>query len=334
MVGVIGMIALSTNETSPSTAKAVQSHSVLTSVEAQPLDSLSSADVAVHVARMTGLQEATAVVNKADSVNAQLAVAAPDEAVVAKPQIVGAGLKSKKDIKDYTVVAGDTVTSVANKFGISADTVRISNNITGDSLEVGKVIVISPINGVVYTVKEGDTPASLAEKYFANKENLLIFNDAEITGTFKVGERIVIPDGVQPAAPVVARTASYSSGYGYGFSFGTSAVYGANGYDYGWCTWHAANRRNEIGRPIPNNLGNAISWLSVSRAAGLPTGDVPKAGAVVYHKNLGGLGHVAFVEKINEDGSALVSDMNYPIWGSVTYRTVSPAEFGNYAFIY
>ena len=333
MVAIIGLIAVSTNETSPNSVKAVQNQSAFTLGPAKPLDSLSSADVAVHVARMTGLQEATAVVNKADSVNAQLSVATPDDAVVAKPQIIGAGLKSKKDIKDYTVVEGDTVTSLANKFGISPDTIRISNGLSGDTLEVGKVIVISPINGVVYAVKAGDTPDSLAARFYASKENLLIFNDAEETGAFRVGERIVIPDGVQPSAPVVAR-ASYSGGYGYGFSFGSAAIYGANGYDYGWCTWHAANRRNQIGRPIPNNLGNAISWLSVSRAAGLPTGDVPQAGAVLYHKNIGGLGHVAFVEKINEDGTALVSDMNYPIWGSVTYRTIPPAEFGNYAFIY
>jgi surface antigen len=61
---------------------------------------------------------------------------------------------------------------------------------------------------------------------------------------------------------------------------------------------------------------------------------VPQDGAVVYHKSIGGLGHVAFVEKVNPDGSALFSDMNYPIWGKVTYRTVPASEMGNYAFIY
>lgn len=338
IVAIIGVIALSTNDASPTTATAIQSQSALGASAAKPLDSLSSADVAVHVARMTGLQESTAVVNKADSVNAQLAVAAPDEAVVAKPQIVGAGLKSKKDIKDYKVEKGDTVTSVAEKFGVSPDTIRLSNGLTGDSLEEGSVLVISPINGIVYTVKAGDTPASLADKYYADKDNLLIFNDAELTGTFRVGERIVIPDGVRPAAPAATTAYSYSGGssysYGSSFSFGSSPIYGANGYDYGWCTWHAANRRQQIGRPVPNNLGNAISWLSVARAAGIPTGDSPRAGAVLYHRDIGGLGHVAFVEKINGNGSILVSDMNYPIWGSVTYRTIPPSEFGNYAFIY
>lgn len=334
LIGAVGLIVVSANDAGPTTAVAAQKQSAFSPEASKPLDSLSSADVALHVARMTGLQEATAVANKADTVNAQLAVAAPDDSVVAKPQIVGAGLKSKKDIKDYTAVQGDTISSIAAKFGVTPDTIRISNGLSGDAIAPGKVIVISPINGVVYTVKAGDTADSLATRYYANKDNLLVFNDAEETGALIVGDRIVIPDGVQPAVATSRSTRSTSTSYAAGFAFGTSAVYGSNGYDYGWCTWHAANRRKEIGRPIPSNLGNAISWLSVARRAGLPTGNVPQAGAVLYHKNMGGLGHVAFVEKVNDDGTALVSDMNYPIWGRVTYRTITPAEYGNYAFIY
>lgn len=325
---------MSAQEASPSNFQPMTSPAAGRSNAVKPLDSLSSADVAVHVARLTGMQEATAVVNKADTVNAQLAVASSDDKVAVKPQIVGAGLKSKKDIKTYKTVEGDTVNTLATRFGVTADTIRVSNGLSGDAIPAGKDLVISPVNGIVYTVKAGDTPDSLASRYYANKEALVAFNDAEITGGFTPGERIVIPDGVQPAAPIATRARATTAGYGSGFSFGTAAVYGSNGYDYGWCTWHAANRRKEVGNPVPSNLGNAISWLSVARRAGLPTGNQPQAGAVLYHKNLGGLGHVAFVEKDNGDGTYLVSDMNYPSWGRVTYRTITPADFGNYAFIY
>lgn len=302
-------------------------------VPAKPLDKLSSTDVAVHIARMTRLEESTAVVNKADTASAQLAISSADDQILAKPQIITTGLKSKKDIRNYTVLAGDTVGSVATKFNLTPDTIRFSNNISGEALQPGKVLVISPVNGMTYIVKAGDTPDSLAAKYSVPKAQLIAFNDAEINESFVVNDVIVIPDAIQPAA---VRTASYGIGSAAsgGFSFGASAIYGGNGYDYGWCTWHAANRRMQIGKPIPTNLGNAISWLSLARRAGLPTGNTPQAGAVLYHKNLGGLGHVAFVEKVNDDGSALISDMNYPIWGKVTYRTIQPSEFGNYAFIY
>ena len=296
-----------------------------------PIDELSSADIAVHVARVTSLPEATAVTNNADSANAKLAVASADDSVISKPQVISDGLKSKKDIKRYKTVAGDTVASVAAKFGITSETVRLSNNLGGDSLTPGVELIISPVNGLVYKVQAGDTPATLASKYRASVDQIIAFNDVELTGSFATGDLIVIPDGLQP---ISSRYNYASAGNRAGFSYGTSLIYKSNAYDYGWCTWHAANRRAQIGRPIPSNLGNAITWLGIARSAGLPTGAEPQAGAVLYHLNIGGLGHVAFVEKVNSDGSYLVSDMNYPTWGKATYRTVPASEKGNYRFIY
>lgn len=332
-----GLFVINTDKSSDKSATKASSQSVFSPNKAKPLDSLSSADVAVNVARLTGMQESVAVVNKADTVTAQILVASSDNDMVAKPQIIGAGLKSKKDVKKYVTVEGDTIASIADKFGVSQDTIRTSNNLAGNAVTVGKELLVSPVNGIVYKVQSGDTPDSLASRYHANKDNIIAFNDAETTGALTVGDVIVIPDGIIPAVTVVAATRSAganSSAYSSNFAYGTSAVYSANGYDFGWCTWHAANRRREIGRPIPSNLGNAITWLPMARAMGLPTGTVPQAGAVVYQKNIGGLGHVAFVEKVNDDGSALFSDMNYPIWGKVTYRTIPVSQMGNYAFIY
>jgi surface antigen len=298
-----------------------------------PLDTLSSADVAVHVARLTKLDEATAVVNKADTVSSQQAVTPADDQVIAKPQVISTDLKSRKDIQRYTVQAGDTVSSIARKFGVTSDTIRLSNGLSSETLAPGVELLISPINGMVYKVQAGDTIDSISSRYRADKEKLIAFNDAELTGRFKAGELIVIPDASQP----IQTTSFGSNGNGFGSSFsgyGYQASYGGNGYDYGWCTWHAANRRNASGNPIPNNLGNAISWLTLAQSAGLSTGSDPRAGAVLYHTNLGGLGHVAYVEKVNANGSLLVSDMNYPLWGTVTYRTVSPGEVSSYRFIY
>lgn len=291
--------------------------------QSNPLDEISAADIAVNVARVANLPEATAATNNADSANAQLAVASTDDNIVTKPQVVSSGLKSKKDIIHYTVVAGDSVPSVAQKFGITSQTIRLSNNLSTDSLVAGQVLVISPVNGLVYKVAGGDTPQSVASKFRAGLDQIIAFNDVELTGSLTPGELIVIPDGLAPIRPI------------YSFSYSaTTLTYRANAYDYGWCTWHAANRRAEIGRPIPSNLGNAITWLGVARSAGLPTGSEPRDGAVLYHLDIGGLGHVAFVEKVNPDGSFLVSDMNYPTWGKVTYRTVPASDKGKYRFIY
>lgn len=327
--GLVGWFVLHGSHASSQNAKSGSYSAVANSQnQSDPVDKISSADVAVHVARLVQLDESTAVTNNADSVNTQMIVATSADKVIAKPQIVSTALKSNKDIKKYITVAGDTVSSVATKFGVTSDTIRLSNNVSGEALPVGKELLISPVNGVVHAVKPGDTADSVASKYRADRNQVIAFNDAEVSGLVP-GTLIVVPDGLSPVA-----SSRYVSSYASGFAFGSSATYGGNGYDYGWCTWHAANRRIQIGKPIPTNLGNAITWLGGARAAGLGTGSKPQDGAVLYQTNIGGMGHVAFVEHVNDDGTVLVSDMNYPIWGKVTYRTISPAEAASYRYIY
>ncbi len=297
------------------------------------LDQLSSADIAVNVARLTSLDEAVSVANKADTVNAQLTVTPADDTVVAKPQVVATALKSRKDIQKYTVQDGDTVPKLAEKFGITSDTIRWSNGVSGDALQVGKELVISPVNGIVYTVKAGDTADSLASKYKGNKDQIVAFNDAELGG-LKVGELIVIPDG--DATPAPTRLAVSRGLTTDGFSWGGgAAIYGGyNGYDYGYCTWYAAKRRSDIGSAIPSNLGNASTWKALAQRAGIPVGNVPQAGAVIWTPPRDYYGHVGFVDSVDADGTVHVSEMNVYGWGRVSNRTLSAAEAASYSYIY
>ncbi len=291
-----------------------------------PLDQLSSADVAVQLARAASFYEVDAVASNAISVGAQLSLPSGDEKVVAKPQVVATSLKSRRDIKTYTAVEGDTIASVATKFGITSDTIRWSNDLTGNDLTAGKELVISPVNGIVYTVQSGDTPDSLATKYRANKDQLVAFNDAELSG-LKVGDRIVIPDG----APPTPRRSTFSAGFAWG---GNAAVYRGNGYDYGYCTWWAAVRRAQVGKPIPSNLGNASTWKVLAQRAGLEVGNTPRQYAVIWTPPRDYYGHVGFVEEVLSDGTVKVSEMNTAGWNRVSYRTLSPEQASGYSYIY
>ncbi|HYH74909.1 MAG TPA: CHAP domain-containing protein [Candidatus Saccharimonadales bacterium] len=272
-------------------------------VQGDPLDQLSSADIALSTARMTGLAEVSGVKSQADSVNAELSVPPVYTAVISKPQTVATDLKSGKDIQTYVVVSGDNVPGIAAKFNVTSDSIKWSNNLTSDAVNPGLSLLIPPVNGIVYTVKAGDNPDTLAAKYKANKEQIIAYNDAEING-LTTGQQIIIPNGQQPAPP---RAAYGSGGSGsYSFSFGSA---GYNGYDRGFCTWYVANRRAEIGRPIPGGLGNASTWHIRAPAAGFTVNRTPAYGAAAVTA-FRGAGHVVFVEEVNADGSIWVSEMN------------------------
>ncbi len=293
------------------------------SVVANPLDELSSADIAVQVASLARLPETTSVKNNADSQNEQLNVVSSGSQTIAKPQIVLTELKSKKDIKTYKTKSGDTVGNLASIYGVTSDSLKWSNGLTADALAADKVIYIPPVTGIAYEVKQGDTVDTLAQKYRANKDQIIADNDAEMAG-LKVGERILIRDGSVPP-PVVASVYTGGGGGGYGgFAWGgNTAIYAGNGYDRGWCTWYSAIRRSEIGKPVPSNLGNAYSWYRLAQRAGLPTGLTPAVGAVAVNE---GGNHVSVVEVVRPDGSFIISEMN--AYGSRTLESVGNPAAG------
>ncbi len=303
-------------------AEDVLNSSVLTANETNPIDQLSSAEIAANVAQTVALAETISVKNNADSVSIELAITPADSLAVAKPQALGTSAKTKADIQDYTVQPGENVASIATKFNVTSESIMGSNSLRNNNVAAGTVLVIPPINGLVYTVKPGDTPDSLAQRYRANKDQITAFNDVELTG-LTVGERIVIPGGQVPAPVVISRP--------------FQATFGYNGYDYGWCTWYAANRRTQIGRPIPANLGDAWTWDDRAAAAGFTVNRSPSVGAVAVTGSTRRPGHVAIVEAVNDDGSIWISEMNsrgqvsmtdgrpYGGWGKIDWKII-PAD--------
>lgn len=293
---------------------------------ANPLDQLSSADIAQTVAQVNNLPESTAVINQAQSEAANIAMASTSNNVISKPQVVATALKSRADIQSYTTAAGDTISSLAAKFGVTSDSIRWSNNLpaAGDSLNPGTKLSIPPVNGIVYTVKPGDTPASLAAQFHANQDEITAYNDAEIGGLVP-GTQIIIPNATQNNGATAASIASAAGlGGGNGFLFGGGPVYGYNGYDYGYCTWYVATQI-----PVPANWGNASTWAYYAAMSGWKVSTTPTVGAIAQRG--GGEGHVAIVTAVNPDGSIQVRDMNgIAGWGRVGYGTKGAGVFQHY----
>lgn len=304
-------------------------------VDNPSVDQRVAADLAASTAETAGLAVASNLSNLSISLSAKAELAQADNNVLTKPQIVQ--VSDLRGISTYVTVAGDTTQTVAQKYGVSADTIKWANNIAGDALSVGQTLKIPYVDGVVYTVKAGDTIDSIAKKYKANRERLVSYNDLEISG-INQGQELVIPGGIMPenerpgyTAPTVASRTTSTPSYG----GGGSAVNVGNRYSYGYCTWYAFNRRAELGRPIGSFWGDAITWASYARNSGYLVNNSPAAGAVLHDPNSAPpWGHVAVVEEVRANGDVVVSEMNYAGWNRISYRTIPANSARGYSYIH
>lgn len=111
--------------------------------------------------------------------------------------------KIRDRITDYKVEPGDTISSIAAKFGISEDTIRWQNNLVSkDAIKVGQILQILPVTGISHKVQKGDTVYSIAKKYNTDAQGIVDFPFNTFTNdeTFElaIGQTIIVPGGVKP----------------------------------------------------------------------------------------------------------------------------------------
>lgn len=100
------------------------------------------------------------------------------------------------EISTYVIAEGDTITSVATKFSVSANTIIWANGLNRKNpLKPGTTLVILPVSGVKHTVGGGETLAGIAKKYKADAEDIASFNGMDATDTLKKGDVLIIPGG-------------------------------------------------------------------------------------------------------------------------------------------
>jgi len=184
---------------------------------------------------------------------------------------------------------------------------------------------------IEYVVKSGDTLAKVAQENGETWQRLFNKNQQIADpNVIQVGDKVVIPAKeevlaerplpvVQPVQPQEARTNTASKPVTPITTRGSS---GGNTYSPGYCTWYAKQRRPDL----PNNLGNAITWVARAQAQGIQTGSAPRVGAIGQQGN-----HVVFVEAVNPDGTVLISEMNYKGYGVVSSR-IAPASAFQYIY--
>ena len=113
----------------------------------------------------------------------------------------------------YTVISGDTASTIAHRFGLGTQTLLWANGMSAtDYIKPGQVLKIPARDGVLVAVKKGDTVASLAKKYSGDTNSILEANQLAAADTLASGQEILIPGGEPPAPPVTATPARPSTG--------------------------------------------------------------------------------------------------------------------------
>lgn len=289
------------------------------------LDQAAATQVAAKVADQTNLIVTNELDTSSKKLNSQVSLATSDDTTLAKRQVVDTAGGSGRGTVTYAVQPNDTIASIATQYNITTDTIRWANNLgASDEIKPGQSLVILPISGVRYQVQSGDSAESIASHFQSNADQIVAFNNAELSG-IQAGQTIVVPDGVMPAeagrgaaATASANNAPASAAVASGKA---QAAGGPNTYAYGYCTWYVASRRS-----VPSFWGNANAWYSNAQISGYSVGSVPRPGAIAW-TGAGYYGHVAYVESVS-GGNVTVSEMNWNGgWGRVSSRTVPASSF-------
>ena len=240
----------------------------------------------------------------------------------------------------HTVQSGESLWSIAQQYGTSVDSIKQNNNLSNNMVFPGQVLSVGGsgqssqgqssqnTGGGSHTVQSGETLNIIANRYGVSVDQLMSANNLNGHLIFP-NQTLTIPGqgqrvGEQGGTPSPTKTTQNQS----------PTPNHANLYDWGQCTWHVFNRRAEVGQPISTYWWNAENWANNAANDGHTVNNTPAAGSIL-HTYAGPVGHVAFVERVNPDGSVLISEMNYNTPpGTVDYRTIPASEVSSYNYIH
>ena len=143
------------------------------------------------------------------------------------------------EIRVYTVREGDSLSRVAEMFGVTTNTIMWANDLSrATEIQPGDSLVILPIVGVRHVVKSGDTINTIAKKYEGDVDEILSYNQLTSADELSAGDTLIIPGGAMHAAnvqPVRASGASTAASAGFTHpapgAVKTQGIHGYNAVD-------------------------------------------------------------------------------------------------------
>jgi len=171
-----------------------------------------------------------------------------------------------KDIIKHVVAKGETLSTIADEYNISVETILLANELDSTKIQVGQELLILPVNGIIHMVEKGESINSIAKKYNAKRDEVISYNDLSSEGTVYIGDVLIVPNGKMPkqVVPSTGTGSSYAqvtlpNSYFIVPTIGT-VTQGAH-YSYtsnGKAYYTAIDISNAIGTPVVAAAGGTV----------------------------------------------------------------------------
>ena len=282
-----------------------------------------------------------------------------DDEVIAEEYAKDAPSTEQAATSEYTVVPGDTLTKIAEAYGLNVEELQLANGLDSDFIYAGQVLAVSP-QAVSQAQKsqekaeqerqaqavqekaaqekaEQERQAQAAQEKAeqerqAQEAQEKAAQEAQLREEARQKEAARQAREAQKKEAVAQPTAKIAQHGPY-----NGSVDPRNLAPAGQCTAYVINRLYGLGRPVPGMMGNANEWGAYAAQYELAVSNHPQVGtAVSFPAGVAGAssyGHVGFVEAVYPDGSFQISEMNYAGVSGVNYRTIPAAVASSCQFI-
>lgn len=237
-------------------------------------------------------------------------------------------VEENKTEETYVVQSGDTLGSIADKYGVDYKDIMRWNNLETDFILTGEELIIYFVEPEVVEETIVEQPVVEEVSYdYSNETNNNVAQAAEIDyntydDTNSSNETYV--ENTNNNQTQYASSPSYDGSY--------------NPYPAGECVTHAFDRRAQLGKGVSGSWGNASNWASAASSQGYEVNNSPSQGAIIqtgaYQNGSGWAGHVGVVESVNNDGSITISESNWNGKRYETFRTIPASQVSSHNYIH
>lgn len=120
--------------------------------------------------------------------------------------VVTVAAEDTRPVEQYVVKEGDNLGAIAERFSVRLDDLAHANEIEDEAtrLSIGQTLLIPPGRGALYFVKEGDTVASVAEKFKVEPDVIMTYNRLYFEPEHFAPDQLIFVPGAE--VPAMKRT--------------------------------------------------------------------------------------------------------------------------------